>query len=89
MARNRQSTDAGKVRAEAVFKKKELQLRDGEKARAEYDAQGQATRDRTPHLRAQRLGQQTQNLGKNRNVQPLRGGTRCPYMQQCSSAPGY
>jgi hypothetical protein len=55
MARNRQNTDAGKARAEAVFKKKELQLREGEKALAEYHAQGQATRDNTARLRAARL----------------------------------
>ena len=49
------STDTARARAEAQFKKKEEQARDGEQARAEYDAQQQAIREKTARLRALRL----------------------------------
>src|SRR5436190_13309026 len=42
-------------RAEAAFKKKEQQLREGQQAMAEYQAAGAATRERTARLRASRL----------------------------------
>src|SRR5262249_28148267 len=48
------STDTAHARAEAQFKKKEQQVRDGEQARAEYDAQQQAIREKTARLRALR-----------------------------------
>jgi hypothetical protein len=49
------SIDTARARAEAQFKKKEQQARDGEQARAEYDAQQQAIRENTARLRALRL----------------------------------
>lgn len=49
------STDTARARAEAQFKKKEQQARDGEQARAEYDAQQPAIREKTARLRALRL----------------------------------
>jgi hypothetical protein len=49
------STDLARARAEAQFKKKEQQARDGEQARAEYNAQQQAMREKTARLRALRL----------------------------------
>jgi hypothetical protein len=49
------STDTALARAEAQFKKKEQQARDGKQARAEYDAQQQAIREKTARLRALRL----------------------------------
>jgi hypothetical protein len=49
------STDTALARAEAQFKKKEQQARNGEQARAEYDAQQQAIREKTARLRALRL----------------------------------
>ena len=49
------SIDMARARAEAQFKKKEQQARDGEQARAEYDAQQQAVREKTARLRALRL----------------------------------
>jgi len=49
------SIDMARARAEAQFKKKEQQARDGEQARAEYDAQQQAIRENTARLRALRL----------------------------------
>jgi hypothetical protein len=49
------SIDMARARAEAQFKRKEQQARDGEQARAEYDAQQQAIREKTARLRALRL----------------------------------
>ena len=43
-------------RAEAAFKKKEQQLREGQQAMAEYHAARAATREKTARLRALRLG---------------------------------
>jgi hypothetical protein len=50
-------TDAKRARdrAEAAFKKKEQQLREGQQAMAEYEAAGAATREKTARLRALRL----------------------------------
>ena len=42
-------------RAEAAFKKKETQLREGRKAMAEYNANRIAIREKTARLRALRL----------------------------------
>jgi hypothetical protein len=42
-------------RAEAAFKKKEQQLREGQQAMAEYEAARAATREKTARLRALRL----------------------------------
>lgn len=42
-------------RAEAIFKKKEERLREGQKAMAEYEAARSATREKTERLRALRL----------------------------------
>ena len=47
-----------KTRAEAIFKKKEHQAREGAKARAEYDAEARAVVDRTARLRALRLAKE-------------------------------
>ena len=43
------------ARAEAAFKKKETQLREGQKAMAEYRAKRFAVSERTARLRALRL----------------------------------
>ena len=42
-------------RAEASFKKKERQLEEGQKARAEYEANSRAVLEKTAKLRALRL----------------------------------
>ena len=42
-------------RAEAIFKKKEERLREGQQAMAEYEAARLATREKTARLRALRL----------------------------------
>jgi hypothetical protein len=43
-------------RAEALFKRKQVQLREGQQAMAEYQAEQRAVRDKTARLRALRLG---------------------------------
>ena len=50
-------TKDAQQRAEASFKKKELQAREASKAMAEYEAQAEAVRERTARLRALRLAQ--------------------------------
>jgi Tfp pilus assembly protein PilX len=53
-------TDATRARerAEAAFKKKEQQLREGQQAVAEYEAARAATREKTARLRALRLARE-------------------------------
>ena len=46
-------------RAEATFKQRAIQAEEAPKAAAEYAAAGQATRDKTTRLRAQRLAKET------------------------------
>ena len=48
-------SDDAQKRAEASFKKKELQAREGAKARQEYEAAGDAMREKTARLRELRL----------------------------------
>jgi hypothetical protein len=49
------SSKEAHARAEALFQKKEAMLREGQKARAEYEAKRQAEREKTARLRALRL----------------------------------
>jgi len=49
---------AALARAEATFKKKEEQRREGQQAMAEYQAQAAATREKTERLRALRLARE-------------------------------
>jgi hypothetical protein len=57
--RNRDAnTDAAKVRAEAVFKKKEQQRREGQSATDDYLAKQKTERDKTARLRRQRLARE-------------------------------
>jgi hypothetical protein len=49
------STDQVQARAEAAFKKKELQQVEGRKAWADYEAERSAVREKTARLRALRL----------------------------------
>ena len=44
-----------RARAEAIFKRKEQQAREGAKAWAEYEAQRRAVAEKTEQLRALRL----------------------------------
>jgi hypothetical protein len=48
-------------RAEALFKKKEERLREGQEAMAEYEADGRAMREKTARLRALRLARDAAN----------------------------
>ena len=48
-------TKRARERAEAAFKKKEQQQREGQQAMAEYEAARAATREKTARLRALRL----------------------------------
>jgi hypothetical protein len=48
-------TQQARDHAESSFKKKEAQLREGQKAMAEYNADRLAVRERTARLRALRL----------------------------------
>ena len=45
-------------RAEAIFKKKELQIAEAQKAWAEYEANAVALREKTARLRALRLARE-------------------------------
>jgi hypothetical protein len=56
-------------RASALFKK-EQQLRDAEKAMAEYQAEVQATREKTARLRALRLARDAANPKAPRPPKP-------------------
>jgi Tfp pilus assembly protein PilX len=57
-------TDVNRARdrAEAAFKKKEQQLREGQQAMAEYQAACAATREKTARLRALRLARRDAGL---------------------------
>jgi hypothetical protein len=56
----RMTVDETRRRAETLFKK-EQQLREAEKAMAEYRAELQATREKTVRLRALRLAREAAN----------------------------
>jgi hypothetical protein len=49
---------AAQARAEASFKRKEQQARDGKLATIEYEAAAKATREKTARLRALRLAKE-------------------------------
>jgi hypothetical protein len=51
-------TDAVKARAEAAFKRKEEQARDGAEAWAEYEAKSRTIAENTKRLRALRLAKE-------------------------------
>jgi hypothetical protein len=55
---NKPSKDAVQAQAEAKFKRKEQQTRDGMTAKAEYAAAGEAMRAKTEKLRALRLAKE-------------------------------
>jgi hypothetical protein len=51
-------SEEDRKRAEASFKKKELQAREGAKAFAEYEAANRATTEKTARLKALRLAKE-------------------------------
>jgi hypothetical protein len=60
------SSKEAHARAEALFKKKEAMLREGQEAMAEYEANRQAERAKTARLRALRLARDTVLEAKKR-----------------------
>ena len=52
------NSEATRLRAEASFKKKELQVRQGAEAVAAYEAAGRAVEKNTARLKALRLGKE-------------------------------
>jgi hypothetical protein len=54
------NSEAARHRAEASFKKKELQARAGAKAVADYEAAGRAVEKKTARLKALRLAREEQ-----------------------------
>jgi hypothetical protein len=54
------NSEAARHRAEATFKKKELQAREGAKAVADYEAAGRAVEKKTARLKALRLAREEQ-----------------------------
>jgi len=57
-------------RAQAAFKKKELQAREGRQAMAEYEAASQAMRERTAKLRALRLAKEAEDEAAAATAKP-------------------
>ena len=53
------SSKNAQARAEASFKRKADQAREGKKAAAEYEAAGRAMREKTARLKALRLAKET------------------------------
>jgi len=68
------STTTAQERAEASFKKKEKQLAEGQKARAEYEVSALAVREKTARLKALRLAHEArqgrQDLPPGQNSPP-------------------
>ena len=62
-------------RAEAIFKKKEERLREGQQAMVEYEAARLATREKTARLRALRLARDIAELPKKQSP-AMPGGPR-------------
>jgi hypothetical protein len=54
----RRNSEVARHRAEASFKKKELQAREGAKAMADYEAVGRAVEKKTARLKALRLAKE-------------------------------
>ncbi len=67
------TVDAIKARAEANFKRRELQAQDGAKAWAEYQAERVSLTEKTKRLRALRLAKEAAEVG---NVKQDRRSTK-------------
>jgi hypothetical protein len=63
-------SDAAKARAEAKFKRKEEQVRDGTQAWDEYEADRHAVTENTKRLRALRLARDAAAAAQSQAVQP-------------------
>jgi uncharacterized protein YaiL (DUF2058 family) len=62
------NSEQARLRAEAKFKKAQVQAREGEKAWAEHNAATQATRDKTSRLKAARLAKEA----ADKEAQPIK-----------------
>lgn len=63
-------------RAEALFKRKQAQSLDGQKARAEYEQRGSAMREKTARLRALRLARDAVGTPHDSRGPSARGAAR-------------
>ena len=57
-----------RARAEAIFKRKEQQAREGAKAWIEYEAQRRAVAEKTERLRALRLAKEASEIAGKRKI---------------------
>jgi len=64
--------DQVQERAEALFKKKQQQLQDGEQAMAEYQAERRAIIEKTARLRALRLARDAAHPRSGKGTAPTR-----------------
>jgi hypothetical protein len=71
-------------RAEALFKKKEERLREGQEAMADYEADGHAMREKTARLRALRLARDAANIRRPSYPQ----GSALPWVSDFTSPNG-
>jgi hypothetical protein len=62
------SSNEAKARAEASFKRKEQQAREGKQAMAEYEAAGKAMREKTARLKALRLAKEAADREAAKNA---------------------
>jgi len=65
-------SDQVRERAEALFKKKQQQLQDGEQAMAEYQAERRAIIEKTARLRALRLARDAAHPRSGKGTAPTR-----------------
>jgi hypothetical protein len=72
--RTPQEREAQAAKAEASFKRKEEQARDGKAAMMEYEAQGHATRAKTEKLRALRLAKEAAEAEKEAEGKTAKAG---------------
>jgi len=62
--------DEAQARAEASFRRKEAQAREGKQAMAEYEAAGRAMREKTARLRELRLAKEAAEAEAAKNAPP-------------------
>jgi hypothetical protein len=70
LANQSKEAQAAQARAEAAFKRKEQQARDGAVALREYTAASQATREKTARLRELRLAKEAADRNATKAVAP-------------------
>jgi hypothetical protein len=70
LANSSKDAQAAQARAEATFKRKEQQARDGKLAMNEYNAASNAMREKTARLRALRLAKEAADREAAKNAPP-------------------